>query len=185
MNPCTDLRRHPRPRLCLLAVIVLLGLSACGQSESTSLARIDLERIIAAPVIMASPDVSGAKWVETGTPHVLDFVTASDVPLLSLACDPGAASIPQMRIIRHAPADAEATAMMALIGNGRISRLKTQAVMGEHWEALVPAHAPELDVFAGLGAVEATLPGTGTLIAGRSDLPRQLLAACRDRVPPA
>ena len=181
------MNRHPCPVRPLLALLVLCGLSACEQSESAPLARIELERVLAAPMVLPSPDTTGATWLGEQGNETLHFADAAGQHLLSVGCDTRD-GMPHMRIRRHVAVEPERTALMALIGNGRISRLKAHAVpvgQGPYWEAATPADAETLDVFAGAGIVEVTVPGAGTLTAARSDLPRQLLAACRARVPPA
>jgi len=183
-RPCMN--RHPYPVRPLLALLVLCGLSACGQSESAPLARIELERVLAAPLVLPSPDTKGGTWLGAQSDETVHFADAAGQPLLSFGCDTRD-GMTHMRIRRHVAVEPERTALMALIGNGRISRLKVHAVsdgQGPYWEAATPADAETLDVFQGAGIVEVTVPGAGTLTATRSDLPRQLLAACRARVQP-
>ena len=47
------------------------------------------------------------------------------------------------------------------------------------WESEVPALDPQLDVFLPGNAVEATLPGGGTLKLAASKEPARVIAACR------
>lgn len=178
----------------LLALSVALG--SCSQSQSRQVvdnlsadavypARLPLTQI-SLPVDAAPEQPEGGEWrLAAGK---LSFGVPGQQDLFALACDhtpDGAASIRVMRVTR---AEAEAKALFALIGNGRIARLPLdvqRAGESGEWRGVIPAADPRLDVLKGGNRIEATLPGGGTLKLPASGEPGRLLAACRasDRSP--
>lgn len=162
------------------ASLGLLALSACGQSVGAPVERLAMDRLESGPGVYASPDTAGAQWAPLAN-GALSFGKAGQVPLMTIACD-SRTSVPHMRVVRYAPADPGAKAMLAIIGHGRVLRVKTDAVRhseGWRWEGLVPADDIHLEVFAGTGPIEATLPGGGTFRTGSSAEPARLFGECR------
>lgn len=170
------------------ALGMCLMLAACGSPENTAIARIELDQPDgqpAMPTITPSPDLSDAQWM-AGTGQQVFFAPPGQQPFFSLACEHhGGQAV--MRLTRHVPADEGSNALMPLIGNGRIVRIKVAAVAydtGFQWEAILPAFSETLDVFAGPYGVEATVPGGGTITMGASEPPARLIAECRAGVLP-
>ncbi len=134
-----------------------------------------------------SPDSEGAIWAPSGKPQRLLYGKPGGRPLMALECET-TQGIPLLAYTRFAAADAHAKAILALIGNGHVSRLKIDAV--EHkgawlWKGAVAAEDPLLDVLTGAREVEATVPGAGSLILNPSNLPGELVEACRAIAKPA
>lgn len=165
-----------------IATLGLLALAACGQSVGAPVERLAMDRLEASPGINAAPDAIGATWTRLDDGRSLSFGKPGRIPLLSIACRTEGNAGAQMQVIRYAPADPGAKAMLALIGNGRVLRVKADAIRradGWRWEGVVPARDIHLEVFAGHGSIEATLPGGGTFKTAASGEPAQLFQACR------
>ena len=186
-------RAPPDPantRLRHLVILAALPLAACNPepADTPAVTRIALDQAgLEATDQRYSPDTTGAAWLAVDAQRIA-FALPGKPPWLSLSCEQASAiAPPQFRIIRHAPADPHAKAFFALIGNGRIARLKLDAIKagaGWRWEGVVAAQDPVLDVLDGSNSLEGTLPGAGTLKLNASGLPRDLLAACRRLAPP-
>lgn len=172
----------------LSAAVMLAG---CSQSQGRQLvqnsdasegypARLALGGI-SLPLDTAPVQPEGAAW-QAAAPDQVTFGLPGRQPLLALACTRDGAGVAAVRILRTTRAEEGAKALFALIGNGRIARLALdarQAGEAGQWEGLVPAADPRLDVLAGHNAIEATLPGGGTLKLPASSEPGRLLSACR------
>lgn len=135
----------------------------------------------AAAIVAASPDTADAVWTVSADGQSIAFGKAGEKPLMSLDCrlqeQPA-----MLAVIRHAPAQPGLKAMFPVIGNGKISRFKADAVLnaGEwRWEGALPATDPLNDVFTGAGKLEATLPGAGSLQIGPSRIPAEFVDWCR------
>lgn len=162
-------------RYAAIAALALLA-TACDQSGAQQ--RVELEpREPTASEPLPSPDTEGAVW----EPHTLDsslrFGKPEQDPLFTMQCDDGT-----LVLTRNSPADDGAKAMMAMIGNGRISRVYVDATTtGDQsaWEGRYPANDEALDVFLGGGRVEVTVPGAGTFDLAGSEAPSRLVIDCR------
>lgn len=132
------------------------------------------------PLDVAPLQPEGGVWQSAG--EQLNFAVPGQQPLLSLACLHDAGGVASLKIARTTRAEDGAKALFALIGNGRIARLPVDAVQpGEsgRWEGTIPVADLRLDVLKGGAALEATLPGGGTLKLPASPEPGRLLEACR------
>lgn len=177
-------------RAYLSALLLLTGCNPPASEEYKERTRISVEREGPAPPI-ASPDSEGAIWAPVADGMRLLYGRPGDQPLMDLACrvDDGARIV----FTRFAPADPEAKAFLALIGNGHVSRLKVDATRIEGrwlWHGATSAVDPALDVLTGRRQVEATIPGAGSLILNPSALPGDLVERCRrlstaDRLEPS
>lgn len=144
-----------------------------------------MDRLEASPGINNPPDTEGAVWDRLATGEGLRFGKPGQMPLLSMSCEARSAHGPAVKIVRHVAADPGAKALLAVIGNGRVLRAKADAVRraeGWRWEGLVPVGDHHLEVFAGQGVLEATLPGGGTFRTTPSPEPAELFKACRKLV---
>ena len=124
---------------------------------------------------VASPDIEGAAWA-LGQSGRLLYGKPGQAPLMALACDDGT-----LEITRFVRADAEAKAVLALIGNGHVERLWVDARKdGEHWlwRGAFAADDQRLEALTGGKRVEATIPGAGSLILNPSQKPAEFIAAC-------
>lgn len=191
-----------RPLAPIIA-IVLLGLAACQQAEADQTKqrlalpeadarsqRIDLEapaRPREAP--LPSPDTAAAIWAVAPDGRSITFGNPGASPWLSLECRPGD-DPPRLAIIRHAAAMPGQKALLAVIGNGRVSRLPAEAVLAPRrrggqastewrWEANLPAADPQWAVLRGGGEVRATLPAKGMIVIRPGEIPGQFVDWCR------
>lgn len=161
----------------LCATLALLA--ACNPPASDDyVARVEVRearRFASEP--LPSPDTAGAVWAASPkTPERLLYGKPGEQPLMGLTCDAG-----QLVITRFAPADAEAKAVLALIGNGHVERLFVDAVpsgKGWVWQGGFPAGDTRLEVLTGQNKVEATIPGAGTLVLNPGPLAGQFIARC-------
>ncbi len=166
-----------------LAPLFVLALAACkppASDEYTERTRI-APRAATPSEPIRSPDTEGAVWAATDNADRLLYGKPGERPFFALECtDQG--GLPLVAYTRFAKADAHAKAILALIGNGHVSRLKIDATeRGDiwRWEGAVEAEDPALDVLTGTRQVEATVPGAGSLILHPSALPGELVENCR------
>lgn len=135
-----------------------------------------------------SPDTKGAAWVATpGNPERLVYGKPGERVLFALACT-GAAMAPTLTYTRFERADPQAKAVLALIGNGHVARLKIDATRKGTswlWQGSEPAASLNFEGLTGGRQVEATVPGAGSLILNPSPLPGELIQRCRARALPA
>lgn len=135
----------------------------------------------------ASPDVTGAVWAPSGaSAERLLYGIPGEQPLLALECARQGAA-PSIMVTRYVRADAEAKALMALVGTGPVLRMPVDAVWNGRawiWQGAIPATEPRLAVFAAGGPVRATVPGGGAVELHSSPLPTALIARCAGNAAP-
>lgn len=130
-----------------------------------------------------SPDTEGAIWAPAEKGARLLYGKPGERPLFAIECLDGAGE-PMLGYTRFAKADPHAQAVLALIGNGHVARLKIDAAqVGDRWrwEGAIAASDQRLDVLTGAREVEATVPGAGSVILNPSALPGELVEQCRAR----
>ena len=167
-------------------LLLLLTLGACKPPAADDMrdrgAVHDARETPSAPV--ASPDVTGAVWAPTADPAKILYGKPGQSALVALACN---AKSKKVEITRFVIADAEATALMPLIGNGHIARLPVAAVWTDKvwlWQGSYPPDLADLDVLTGPRAMELTIPGAGTVMLNPSQRPGLLIDQCRLRLAP-
>jgi hypothetical protein len=166
------------------SLIALTLLAACGsgEHEPVEAQRFSLEAARhVPPEPLLSPDTKAAAWTVTANGQAIDFGLSGDTPMMTLACDLRAVPA-QLHIVRHVTGRPGAKALFPVIGNGTISRFKLDAALHEgewRWEGALPASDPLLDVFTGPNALEATLPGGGSLQIAGSRIPGEFVTWCR------
>ncbi len=175
------------------ALAPLLVLSACNPPAAEDyVARVGVaERDAPSPPI-ASPDTKGAIWAPSAAdPQRLLYGKPGERVLFALECRDGGKG-PNIAYTRFAAADPYAKAILALIGNGHVSRLKIDATrIGAAgggrwlWQGSEPAMSANFEGLTGGRQVEATVPGAGSVILNPSPLPGELIRRCRALVPPA
>lgn len=144
-----------------------------------------IERDAPSPPIV-SPDTQGAIWAPSA-PRRLVYGKPGQQVLFALACNGGGAA-PMLTFTRFAAADAHAKAVLALIGNGHVARLKIDAVQDGkawRWRGSARADDPAFDALTGGRQIEATVPGAGSLILNPSPQLADLVLACRAQAVPA
>lgn len=163
--------------------VAILALTACGQQHGDAVERIAFDSINASPSQpLPSPDTTGAEWQPLDGARSIRFGKPGEAPMLTIACELNGNQPADIHIVRNARADPGAKALFALLGSSHNSRLNINARLNGsdwRWESLLPATDPLLDVFTEGGAVEATIPGAGTLKLAASDQPGRLLTWCR------
>lgn len=183
--------RFPLARaLCLAALSLTAALSACKPPPTdAAVARVSLLGPIGGPSApLASPDTTGAIWASTpANPLRMVYGVPGKPVLLALECLASATPEARLRITRHAPADAGASALLALIGNGWIGRFPVTATEVDGrtlWQGEVPALQREWDALKPVREATVTVPGAGLVRLNPSPLPMALVSACRGSQPP-
>lgn len=172
-----------------VALALLLPLAACKPPAAEDyVARIGVAGADAPSAPIASPDTKGAIWAASpANPRRLVYGKPGERVLFALECRDEKAG-PLLRYTRFAAADPHAKAILALIGNGHVSRLKIDAARagaGWLWQGSEPAASLNFEGLTGGRQVEATVPGAGSLILNPSPLPGKLILHCRQLAPPA
>ena len=170
--------------------LIATSLTACHREQ----APVEGQRISLADVHsggeepLPSPDTAGASWAASASGRAIDFGQPGGKPFVTLACSVKAGQA-QVTVIRYAPARPGEKALFPVIGNRIISRFKVDAALVDNewrWQGTLPADDSLLEVFEGPGALQATLPGGGTVKIAGSGVPGQFLTWCRQRgQPPA
>lgn len=174
---------------CLAAALLAAALPACQPppSGAATVLSEDLSKAAAPSEPLPSPDTSNAIWAQSSQPMRLVYGVPGQPVLVSLEClgagTPGA----QLRIARHAPADRNASALLALIGNRRVARVEVDATeQGGKllWQGKASAALPGWDAFADPVDATMTVPGAGLVRLNASPLPVELVTKCRGAPPP-
>ena len=173
--------------LRITALCSLLLLAACKPPASDEyLARTEVSDERTRPSEpVDSPDTEGAAWAQGQSGRLL-YGKPGQAPLFSLACEDGT-----LAFTRYERADANAKAVLALIGNGHVERLWIDAEQegAEEnspwvWRGRLPADDPRLEVLTGRNRVEATVPGAGSVMLNASQRPAEFITACAARLAP-
>lgn len=168
-----------------LVSLALLPLAACNVAASdNAVQKFSFDDVArrADPIIGASPDITHAVWSAGADNTSTRFGLPDEAPMLTLTCEMPDTASPTIHIVRNTPADPGAKALFALLGRAMNARLaaETHAHNGSwRWESEISALDPQLDVFMDGGAVEATVPGGGTLKLAASSEPARVISACR------
>lgn len=171
------------------ALLPLILLAACKPPAADDyVARVGVtERATPLPPIL-TPDTKGAGWAPSpANPRRLVYGKPGQRVLFALECNGNAAN-PTITYTRFADADPHAQAILALVGNGHVSRLKIDAARDGNrwlWHGSEPAESLNFEGLTGGRQVEATVPGAGSLILNPSPLPGELILLCRSPNPSA
>ena len=170
----------------VVTTLFLLCVTACKPPATSDTASrgdsTETREFASAPI--DSPVTENSVWVEADRAGRLLFGEPGKTPLMALACEEQDGKR-MIHITRFAAADPEAKAIIALIGNGHMARLPIDAKWNGRvwlWEGIYTASSLDLSVFTGPRRVEATVPGSGSVILNASQRPARLIEACR-RVP--
>ena len=163
------------------ATALVLLLAACkppASDEYLGRSEVSDERTRPAEPVQ-SPDTQGAAWA-IGQSGRLLYGKPGEAPLMALGCEDGT-----LVYTRFERADADAKAVLALIGNGHVERLWVDAEQdGEAWlwRGRLPADDPRLEVLTGRNRVEATVPGAGSLVLNASHKPAEFITRCANAI---
>lgn len=168
----------------LTALCTLTLIAACKPPASDDyVTRTEVAQERQAPADpIDSPDTDGASWATSPESGRLLYGKPGEMPLLSLECMDGT-----LTYRRYVAADADAKAVLALIGNGHVERLWIDAAQeGEAWlwRGSIAADDPRLDVLTGPRSVEATIPGAGTVRLNGSQRPGEFITRCAAEITP-
>ena len=137
---------------------------------------------------IASPPVEGAIWAASKPAGRLVYGIPGQPVLVSLQCLAAGTPAARLRITRHAPADRDAEALLAVIGNRYIGRFPVDATKvggRQQWQGEAPAIAQGWNALVGPLEVTVTVPGAGLVRLNPSPLPGQLVENCRKVDAPA
>lgn len=170
----------------LLTGVALAGaLAGCERSaDNAAVARVALDDAATGPSEpLPSPDTTGAIWaVSDKQPGRLVYGVPGQTVLVSLECVDAATPGARIIITRHAPADKDAGALLALIGNRMVARVPVDATAlgGKRvWRGEAPALMEQWDALADPVDATVTVPGAGLVRLNASPLPMELVEKCR------
>jgi hypothetical protein len=131
--------------------------------------------------IADAPDTALAVWAKSKDAGRIIYGIPGSPALFTLTCAPDDQAGPMLVFDRIAMADANAKAVLSLIGNDEAARMPIDAVQDEGawiWRGSVAAESPAWEALTGPEPAEATVPGAGTLVLNPSVLPGELIADC-------
>jgi hypothetical protein len=135
---------------------------------------------------LPSPDTEGALWAASASAEGrLVYGIPGQPALLALECVSQAGELPRLAITRLAPADEEAGALLAMVGNGHIGRIAVDATeLGGRlfWRGEALAADAAWEPLGGPRELIATVPGAGTVELNPSPLPGVLIERCRNGI---
>ncbi len=137
---------------------------------------------------IASPPVEGAIWAASKPAGRLVYGIPGQPVLVSLQCFGSGTPDARLRITRHAPADRDAGALLAVIGNRYIGRFPVDATKvgaRQLWQGEAPAIAQGWNALIGPLEATVTVPGAGLVRLNPSPLPGTLVENCRKVDAPA
>lgn len=172
-----------------LPLLTVALLTACNPPAADRyVARVGVEEREAPALPITSPDTDGAVWVPSASgADRLIYGKPGEPALFSLECAT-ADGVPVIEYTRFALADARAKAILALIGNGHVARLKIDAEREEGgwlWRGREAADSRNFEGFTGARAIEATVPGAGSVMLNPGPQLRELVQRCRAQARPA
>ena len=169
----------------LATILALLALAACKPppTDADMLREVEMENFASAP--LPSPDTEGAVWASSTRKMLRLVYGVPGAPaLMALECSPHENERRrQLSIARLSPADDNATALLALIGNGHISRINVSAINlsgPSRWEGAASAYDERWEPLRGPRQITATVPGAGMVTLNPSEMPRRLIDLCRE-----
>ena len=178
---------RPAPALGSVLLMAMLALASCKPPPTDAELRRDLpdaEPIFASSPL-PSPETEGAMWAQSPQAEErLIYGIPGDPALLALECLDTEGGLAQLQISRLSPADEGAEALLALVGNGHIGRIAVDArdIGGQiMWRGEADAIDLAWEPLTGPRLVGATVPGAGRVELNPSDLPGELIDACRAR----
>ncbi|WP_299193538.1 hypothetical protein [uncultured Erythrobacter sp.] len=132
---------------------------------------------------LPSPETEGAMWAPSPQNDARLLYGIPEQPaLVALECLDAGSAAPSLQLTRLSPADEDAEALLALVGNGHIGRLEVDAeeVGGRIvWRGELLASDLAWEPLAGPRQVTLTVPGAGMVTLNPSEAPAALVSECR------
>lgn len=131
---------------------------------------------------LPSPDTEGAVWARTGDGTRIIYGIPGEAAMVALQCTDRTSAMPILQITRIVRADEGASALLAMVGNGHIGRLKVDAIERAGtpvWHGSLAASDDAWEPLAGPRALTLTVPGAGMVRLNPSSIPSELIAECR------
>lgn len=136
---------------------------------------------------LPSPDTEGAMWAQSSEADRIIYGVPGQPALVSLTCVDRDGQSDLLRITRISPADENAEALLAMVGNGSIGRLEVDATkIGSQtvWQGQAPAADTVWEPLSGPRQITLTVPGAGMVTLNPSDAPSAFVDECRGIAPP-
>jgi len=170
-----------RGRLALGLVVALAACKPPPTDETLARTAPEAEKSFASTPV-PSPETDGAIWAPSErVEQRIVYGIPGEPALIALACDESDGTL---SVTRFSPADEEAQAMLALVGNGHVGRLPVDQAEADGRRVWKGTHDPaseEWEPLAGPRRLIATLPGAGTVEINPSPLPMELIERCRSQ----
>jgi len=157
----------------------LVGIAACKPPPTDADMQREMPSVapsFASPGI-DSPPSEGALWAESSQPGRIIYGIPGEPIQVALKC-----ANETIEITRFAKADSGAQALLAMVGNGNIGRMKVDAVeqdSGRVWQGSEIASSDVWEALAGPRQLTLTVPGAGMVTLNPSALPSAFVATCR------
>ena len=168
-----------------LGLLVVVPLAGCKPPPTDA----DMGRDIAEPAPrfaaapLPSPDTTGAIWARSPNDSGRLIYGVPEQPALrALECTAADSELPMLQITRLSPADRDAGALLALVGNGHIGRIAVDArdVNGRLvWQGEAAAADTVWEPLAGPRALGVTVPGAGRVAVNPSIAAMAFIEDCR------
>lgn len=170
-----------------IILTIAVALSSCKPPPSDAAMERDMPG--AAPTFasepLSSPDVEGAIWVPSQSEGRIIYGIPDQPALIALECF-GTVNDPQLQITRMAPADEGAKALLALVGNGALGRVRVSATeVGSRfeWRGTIAPTDRNIEPLLGPRKVTATIPGAGMVEMNPSPVPGAFIESCKGGKP--
>ena len=168
-----------------LLVVSILALAACKPPPTDADMARDMPE--AAPTFasdpLPSPETEGAMWAPSQQDEArLIYGIPGEPALVALECLDADSTAPTLQITRLSPADEDAGALLALVGNGHIGRMEVDAeeVNGRIvWRGELLASDTAWEPLTGPRQLTLTVPGAGMVTLNPSEVPAAFVGQCR------
>lgn len=132
---------------------------------------------------LPSPQTEGAEWAPSSRVEKrLIYGIPGEPALVALECADTSGTVQALRITRLSPADQNASALLAIIGNGHIGRIAVEAREMDGrvvWQGENAATDRAWEPLTGPRQMTLTVPGAGMVTLNPSEMPGELLETCR------
>lgn len=168
-----------------LLLMTVMALAACKPPPTDADIARDMpeEEPTFASDPLPSPETEGAVWARSVQSRGrIVYGIPGQPALVTLDCIDAEEDKPQLRITRLAPADENASALLALVGNGHIGRIPVEQRMvngRSAWQGEAIADDIVWEPLAGPRSLGVTVPGAGRVEINPGELAGEFIEACR------